>query len=169
MNYEIIIRTMESNRQVFYHLFAGLTHEECLWKPAQEKWCLLEVLCHLYDEERGDFRTRLKSVLDNPQKPFPPIDPIKWVTEHKYLEQNYNAMLPKWLEERKHSIDWLRSLQSPSWDNTYQHPTLGPMSGNFILANWLEHDYLHIRQITRLKHQYLEATSGEKLTYAGQW
>jgi len=43
------------------------------------------------------------------------------------------------------------------------------MSAKFILANWLAHDYLHIRQITRLKYDYLQDIPNENLSYAGNW
>ena len=35
--------------------------------------------------------------------------------------------------------------------------------------NWLAHDYLHIRQIIRLKFAYLQQLSKEDLSYAGNW
>jgi hypothetical protein len=38
-----------------------------------------------------------------------------------------------------------------------------------IFANWLAHDYLHIRQILRLKYEYLKSISEEDLSYAGEW
>jgi hypothetical protein len=38
-----------------------------------------------------------------------------------------------------------------------------------FLHNWLAHDYLHIRQIIRIKYDYLKKTSGEILLYAGEW
>ena len=78
-------------------------------------------------------------------------------------------MLQAFLQERTSSIKWLESLSSPQWDNAYEHPTIGPMSGAMILSNWLAHDYLHIRQITRLKYTYLKALSGQNLGYAGEW
>ena len=166
---EAIIRELSRNRDTFHSLLANPSETFLHWKPAPEKWCLLEITCHLYDEEREDFRTRLKSVLLDPNAPFPPIDPVGWVSARNYINQNYGAMLQAFLQERTSSIKWLESLSSPQWDNIYEHPTIGPMSGAMILSNWLAHDYLHIRQITRLKYTYLKALSGQNLGYAGEW
>lgn len=130
---------------------------------------MLEIVCHLYDEEREDFRARTRHVLDTPLEALTPIDPVGWVVERQYMQQEYAAMLGKFLEERQQSVTWLQSLQSPSWDNAYIHPKFGPLTAKMFLTNWLAHDYLHIRQIDRLKHQYLEHISGEKLDYAGGW
>ena len=73
------------------------------------------------------------------------------------------------LEERAQSVAWLRQLKDPAWGNTHQHPRLGELSAFFFLNNWLAHDYLHFRQITRLKHQYLKENSSNPLDYAGNW
>jgi len=169
MNYSSIFQELQRNRQAFLDLLSGMTKEEYLWKPEPAKWCLLEIICHLYDEEREDFRARLKQVLETPELPFPPIDPQKWVLERNYIEQDFETMLNKFSEERKQSVSWLKSLTSPKWKNAYIHPKFGAISGNLLLSNWLEHDYLHCRQILTLKHLYLKHHSGENLAYAGNW
>jgi len=163
------VEEFESNQNIFKNIFNACSDKEVLWREHDGKWNLLEVVCHLYDEERDDFRTRLKSVFDDPDKLFPPIDPVGWVTERKYSEKDFSRMLEKFLFERKESISWLRSLKNPSLENAFMHPKLGPMSGRFILSNWLAHDYLHIRQILRIKYNYLQYTSGQDLSYAGEW
>ena len=43
------------------------------------------------------------------------------------------------------------------------------MSAENILANWLAHDLLHIRQITTLHWEYLSNMSESNLSYAGDW
>jgi len=162
-----IINKLDSNRQQFQQAFSGLTKEEYTWKPLPEKWCLLEVICHLHDEEREDFRARVKLVLENPETPFPKIDPVAWVTERKYMQQDFEYMLKQFLTEREETLKWLRGLKEPRWDNAYMHPKVGPVTARLLLTNWLAHDYLHFRQILKLKYDYLKFHSGEKLDYAG--
>lgn len=147
----------------------GSTEEEVKWKPAEGKWSLLEIVCHLYDEEREDFRARLKHVLDNSKESPPAIDPAGWVTDRKYMERNFTEMLDLFIEEREQSVRWLQSLQSPEWSNAYDHPKLGRMTAELFLVNWLAHDQLHIRQIIATKYKYLAAQTSETLEYAGAW
>ena len=163
------LQSLTTNRDVFENLFSGLTPEEYTWREHEGKWNLLEVICHLHDEEREDFRARVSSVLEDPLKPWPKIDPVAWVTERKYGEQDIHVMLEKFLNEREATISWLTSLKNPQWNNAYQHPKVGPVSARFLLVNWVAHDYLHIRQITRIKYNYLKFTSGLGLDYAGEW
>jgi nicotinamide riboside kinase len=169
VNLQYYILEFERNGKLIKSLFEEVTGDLVFWKQSEKKWCLLEIICHLYDEEREDFRTRLKSVLENPEKSFPSIDPQGWVKERKYIEQDFENMLEKFLKERNDSILFLQNLEEPKWNNTYIHPKLGPMSAKMILSNWLAHDYLHLKQIIKLKFDYLQLISGESLTYAGNW
>ncbi len=170
MNYAKIIHELSRNPDIIKGLLTGLTEEEYRWKPNPEKWCLLEIICHLNDEEREDFRARTRHVLETPTEPLPPNDPKGWVKDRNYIDQNYTEMIDKFVEERKQSVKWLKSLVDPTWDNVvYNHPKFGQMTAKMFLSNWLAHDYLHIRQILILKFDLLVQASNENLTYAGNW
>lgn len=167
LNY--IISQLERNRAVFVQLLQNASEEEYRWRYHPEKWCLLEIICHLVDEEKEDFRTRLKLVLESPESNPPSINPVGWVSERNYMAQDYQVKVQEFANEREISFDWLKSLNSPPLQNEYPHPKLGPMSGNLYLSNWLAHDYMHIRQITRTQYYYLQHISGQDLQYAGTW
>jgi len=163
-----IIKSLENNLLTFSSLLRMIEPDQYLYKLENADWCILEIVCHLYDEEREDFRTRLRSVLESPLASPPPIDPPAWVKERNYIDQDYGVMLQKFEEERKHSIVYLKSLDQPKWDNYYEHAHLGKLDGNHFLRNWLAHDYLHIKQIIQRKYQFLHSQTGD-ISYAGKW
>jgi hypothetical protein len=169
MNTAYIVGELKRNKMVFKDLLEGLNKEVYWWKPSPEKWNLLEIVCHLYDEEREDFRARVKHTLENPDLPLSPIDPIGWVTERKYAEQDYDTLLQEFITERNNSIAWLNTLTDPKWDNAYKHPKFGELTAEMFFTSWLAHDYLHIKQITKIKYDYFKEVSGEKVSYAGEW
>lgn len=169
MNEKYIIKELERNIEIFKNLLNNVPKEIYFWKQNENKWCLQEIICHLYDEEREDFRARVKYVLELPDHPPEPINPVSWVSERKYLEQDYVKMLEKFSEERKKSIEWLNQLKEPNWNNIYIHSRLGKLTAKMFLTNWLAHDYLHIRQIIKLKFDYLKEITNENLHYAGDW
>ena len=169
MKDKYILLELEKNIQTFKALLNDVPGELILWKQSNEKWCLLEIVCHLYDEEREDFRARVKHLLSNPFDPLPPIDPQGWVKERDYISRNYNEMVVKFLDERRQSVQWLGSLQNPEWRNNYDHPHLGKVNAEMFFINWLAHDYLHFRQITKLKYDYLKHSTSQELNYAGNW
>lgn len=164
------INQLEQNGQRIANLLNDTRREEQLWKPNEDKWCLLEVICHLDDEEILDFKTRLNHVLTTPEQPLPSsIDPVAWVKDKKYIEQDFTEKLNSFISKRKDSVKWLKSLENPNWKNAYQHPKFGPLTAKMFLVNWVAHDYLHIRQITGLKYGYLKDLSHQNLQYAGEW
>ena len=169
MKAPLIINKLAANQGVFQHLFTNISKKEMLWRPYPKHWCLLEILCHLHDNEQEDFKARVQSVLKNPTTPLISIEPTLWVSERNYLAQNFDKKLTAFLQKRSNSINWLNSLVNPKWENVYHHPTYGQLTARNFLVNWLAHDNLHIRQITRIKYLYLQEYSGEDLTYAGNW
>ncbi|MDD7887916.1 DinB family protein [Flavivirga sp. 57AJ16] len=169
MSIKEIIKALENNQQVFKSLLISKGEEQYLWKPEPVKWSLLEIVCHLLDEERDDFKARVKHVLETPLKALIPIDPEGWVKERAYITRDYNQTLQAFLEERHKSVTWLKSQIHANWDNQLTHPKLGDMSAKLFLTNWLAHDYLHIRQILRYHYNYLKQKTNIDLGYAGSW
>ena len=132
-------------------------------------WSVLEAINHLYDEERSDFRVRLEIILQNPDQPFPPINPLGWVEERAYNERELEASLENFVAERRTSLHWLGQLNEPDWAQTARAP-FGPISAGEMFAAWVAHDTLHMRQLVELHHAYVLQLVGHYSTaYAGEW
>lgn len=170
MNINAMIANLEKNREVFRTLISTVTDEQAVWRMSPDKWTVLEIVNHLADEEVEDFRTRLEMTLTNPGAPWPSIDPRSWVAERRYMERDIGDSLQNFRRERGVSIDWLRSLPTPDWDATYQHPKLGPIRAGDLMASWVAHDLLHLRQLLALHWCYTGYLSEPYTSdYAGQW
>jgi hypothetical protein len=164
-----IIDQLARHGDVFRAHFTGLSAQEVRWKPSPEKWCALEIVCHLYDEERDDFRARLMHVLTTPDAPLPATDPSGWMIHRRYLDQDFDTALRNFLEERDRTVTWLRTLTNAPWTNAHPHPRVGPISADLFLVNWVAHDLHHLRQLINLRYEYLKSLSNEPLDYAGTW
>jgi hypothetical protein len=145
---------MAINVDTVQSLLRGVADEQARWKPAPRKWSILEVINHLYDEERLDFRPRVDSTLHDPGKAWPLFDPKELVIERNYNERDFAQSIEEFLVERQKSLDWLGGLSSPDWSRSYTHPTIGELRAGDLLAAWLAHDLLHIRQLARLHVDY---------------
>ena len=151
-------------------LCKDLSNEEARWRPRPDAWSLLEVVGHLEEEERRDFRPRLESTLRAPAEPWAPIDPPAWVREHAYQERDLRELLREFALERASSVFWLRELEAPDWDAAHEHPTLGSLRAGDLLTSWAVHDALHLRQLTRWTYLRTLADAGPyEGTYAGPW
>jgi len=130
---------------------------------------ILEVIGHLYDEERLDFRVRLDFMLHRPGEPWPAINPQGWVQEHRYNEEELQELLGGFLAAREDSVRWLRGLLSPNWEAVYEAP-FGQIRAGDLLAAWVAHDLLHMRQLVELHWGYLvKEVEPYQVVYAGEW
>ena len=169
MQFEQLRQTMEDNADRIRLFASKLPPEQARWKPDPATWSALEVVHHLYDEERLDFRVRLEIVLHHPQDPWPPIDPEGWVVARCYNEQDPDEILRGFLSERLASLTWLEGLGSPDWEATYAAP-FGTIRAGDLFAAWVAHDLLHIRQLVELHWARLvQAAAPYDVRYAGTW
>lgn len=163
-------RQLAATAECIRALVADVGAEQARWKPSPEKWSILEVVNHLADEEVEDFRTRLDLTLHRPGEPWPGIDPQGWVAARAYAERDLGESLDRFARERERSLAWLGALADPGWERAYVHPAAGRITAGSLLASWLAHDLLHVRQITRLRYQYLAARAHpHSPAYAGPW
>ncbi|MBI3244630.1 MAG: DinB family protein [Chloroflexi bacterium] len=170
INLDTTLARLSADADTIASLSRGVTDAQARWKPSPDEWSILEVLCHLYDEEREDFRTRVDFTLHKPTEAWPPIDPAGWVTARGYNQREFGSSLEAFLRERRESLNWLMSLQNPDWNSTHQHPRIGAMMAGDVLAAWVAHDHLHIRQLNHLHWQHLSTqVKSISLDYAGGW
>lgn len=171
MHLDYYIREFQCNSIIFRELFSSASDELKQWRLDDAHWSFQIVLCHLLDEEREDFRARFQLIFEDPQSDFVSIAPQEWVTARDYVNKDYGETLEAFINERKKSVEYLKSLDAGDarWKNIKEHPHLGKLSPAFFLSNWLAHDYLHIRQLTRIRYDYLARVSGTDIGYAGQW
>jgi hypothetical protein len=169
MRLDVVRRELARGAEIVTSLVAGVSAEEARVRPAPEAWSLLEVVCHLHDEEREDFRPRLDVVLHRPEEAWTRIDPAAWVTERQYNTRDLAQTLQAFLAERERSLAWLGTLSAPDWSREYRAP-FGPITAGDLLASWAAHDLLHTRQLLELRRARLLAqTEPHRTQYAGDW
>jgi len=165
-----IVSSLEANAQVIAAQVSGVTDTQARWRPAPDKWSILEVVTHLADEEVEDFRTRVGSTLTSPEAGWGAIDPGGWAVQRRYNEGDLQLSLARFLREREASVSFLGALSDPDWDLAYEHPSWGPIRAGDLLTAWVAHDHIHIRQLNRLQREYLVVSvSGYSPDYAGPW
>jgi len=144
MEFQTLYQELKNSTEMIRTLLAGLNQEEACAKPGADSWSILEVTCHLYDEEREDFREHLDFILHRQDEEYHVIDPQNWVKERRYNEQDFQAMQARFFSERQKSGE--------------------------MFACWVAHDNLHIRQLVELRRARIEnVTQPYPLEYAGDW
>lgn len=169
MEFETLYQDLVHGAEIIRALVLGVTQVEAQVKPTPESWSILEVVCHLVDEEREDFRQRVDFMLNRPGEIWPPIHPGAWVTERKYNERDLEQSLHDFLAERSISLAFLKGLESANW-NTSTTTQFGERKAGDLLGSWVAHDNLHMRQLVELRRVRLQKiTAPYDIRYAGEW
>lgn len=170
MDLEWAITMLAAQEEAIAGLVAGISGDDAHRRPAPGQWSPLEVMAHLLDEEREDFRTRLDLTLHHPETEWPPIDPEGWVTARAYQERDFAETVATWRAERRRSLAWLRGLAAPNLTVARRHPAGFELRAGDLLASWVAHDVLHMRQLVELRYALVQQRSAPfEIGYAGDW
>lgn len=170
MEFQTLYQELANSTEMIRALLTGIGQEQAQVRPDAKSWSVLEVTCHLYDEEREDFREHLDFILHRQKdEEWHPIAPQAWVKLRKYNEQDFKQMKAKFFRERGKSLRWLKSLEEVDWKTRYRSKW-GSMTAGDMLASWAAHDNLHIRQLVELRRARIEKISKPaRIRYAGDW
>ena len=160
---------LERHLGVLEALVGGLDETQARSRPDPARWSVLEIVAHLADEEREDFRARLDILLHVDDRELPKINPQGWVSERRYNDRHLPDALEDFRRERRASLAWLDGLERPDWTRFRQFEW-GRLHAGDVMVSWLAHDFIHIRQINRVLYEGAQAWRGAYSSdYAGTW
>ena len=169
MEFDKLCQELATNAQSIRALVTGISQTDAQIRPTSDSWSILEVICHLADEERNDFRPRLDVMLHHPDQAFAPNDSQAWILERNYNERDLAQSLNDFFNERAQSLAWLSSLASANWEAVYTTPYRVMKAGD-MLGSWVTHDILHLRQLVELRYaRVIGLTAPYDVEYAGGW
>lgn len=146
----------------------GVDPVEARWQPGPGKWSILQVLRHLAHEEREDFRYWMEHLFAHPGTPCPPLRPAP-DTEAWQREGDLETALLGFLQAREASVAWVLGREGADWGLRYREPDFQVSAGD-LLVSWMGHDLVHLRQLVRLRWEYLPAALAPHApTYNAEW
>jgi hypothetical protein len=164
-----LIRQLAENAKAISALVRAVSEDQAAWKPDPDTWSMSQVMDHLYKEELNDFRCHLQEMLSSPPQAWGSLQSAPAVVDHWRQSVDY------FLREREQSIAWLKGLQAPDWQAASVTP-FGPegekivLRAGDVLASWLAHDFLHLRQLIELQYAWCSRQAlPYSLQYAGEW
>lgn len=169
MDFAYLKCLMAQHVEIVCQLTEGVTPEQARWKPDAETWSILEIVNHLYDEEREDFRAHLDAILNKPGEGWGHFSPFESVTERRYNERDLETSVQDFLAERRSSLVWLESLGTPDWEASMPAPWGADISAGDMFASWVIHDQWHIQQLVQIRRAYTIAqVAPYDIQYAGE-
>jgi DinB family protein len=123
------------------------------YKPAPDKWCILEILAHLADIEIL-YSHRIRQMLADKKPVIAPIDQDDWARNLGYMSESAPELVALYGLNRHHTLQLLRRIQLADLDKTAFHPEL---QKNVNVAEYVQrlsaHGANHLQQIERLKKE----------------
>ena len=169
MKFQELYNELTQSTEIIRAMLNGVSQQDAQIKKSPKVWSILEVTCHLYDEEREDFREHLDFILHRQHEEWHPTATQAWVSQRKYNQQNFNKMKAKFFSEREKSFVWLKTIKNAD-SNVKYRTKWRLMTAGDMFASWVAHDNLHIRQLTELRRRLIEIKSKPyKIGYAGDW
>ena len=134
---------------------SGLPEKTLRYKPAPNKWSILEILAHLADMEIL-YAYRIRQMLADKKPVIAPIDQDDWARNLGYLETPPAELVSLYGLNRHHNLRLLRRLKPGDLEKGAFHPEY---KKDVTVAEMVErmggHGANHLEQIERLKKEAL--------------
>ena len=126
------------------------------YKPAPDKWCILEILGHLADMEIL-YAYRIRQMLADQDPVIAPIDQNAWAKNLGYLESSSPELVALYGLNRHANVQLLKRLQAEDLQKSARHPEL---DHRVTVADYVQmmskHGPNHLEQIERLKKEAMQ-------------
>jgi carbonic anhydrase/acetyltransferase-like protein (isoleucine patch superfamily) len=128
---------------------AGAPAARWLERPGADRWCALEVLCHLRDADVEVYLPRLEAMLRESPLMVKDVDMRGWDAARRYREQEASQVLSDWRSARARLVALLAPLTARDWARVGIHSIRGPFPLGEMVRGWADHDASHRLQIGR--------------------
>ena len=130
---------------------SGLPDRTLRYKPAPNKWSILEILGHLADVEIV-YAHRFRQMLADKKPVIAPMDVDDWATRLGYGEESPAELVAAYGLNRHRTLQLLRRLKPGDLEKSAYHPEY---QRDVTVAEYVEkiatHGANHLAQIERLK------------------
>jgi len=132
---------------------SGLPEKTLRYKPAPDKWSILEILAHLADMEIL-YAYRMRQMLADRDPVIAPIDQDAWAKNLGYMESSPPELVALYGLNRHANLRLLRRLKIDDLQKSARHPELDhPVTVADYLQMMSKHGPNHLQQIERLKKE----------------
>lgn len=129
-------------------LTSEVSSEDARWKPADDRFSIAEVICHLAHSETDCYRARLDRFLSEEMPEFEPDDAQMHLEVYK--KADFERDFQHFEDRRKANVERLRALNAEDGNRKARHRAAGEITLSQMLHEWALHDLGHIRQIADL-------------------
>lgn len=132
---------------------SGLAQAVLRYKPAPDKWSILEILGHLADIEIV-YAYRLRQMLADEKPVIAPMDQNAWAKNLAYMDTPAPELVALYALNRHHNLRLLRRLKPEDLAKSAFHPeSKRDVTVATIIEMMSGHGPNHLQQIEKLKRE----------------
>ena len=117
------------------------------FRPGPNEWCNLEVVGHLIEAEQRGFAGRIRLILAQDGRALERWDPEQVARDRQDWERDPSVLLGEFIRLREVSVQLVERLRESDLAKRGEHPTVGTLTVNDIMHEWVHHDRNHIAQM----------------------
>jgi DinB family protein len=130
-------------------LIAGVPDAQLHRRPAPQKWCVLEIIAHLAEDELAT-SWRYRQMIEQPGVTLMGFNQDLWAQLGDYAAWNPRDALEMFRLLREANLGLLSRLTPEQWNCSGIHSERGPITVRSLARHMAAHDINHILQIEHI-------------------
>jgi hypothetical protein len=139
---------LEATPAILRGLMSEISEEDARWKPAEDRFSIAEVLCHLSHSEGHCYGARVDRFLSEEMPELEPDDAQMHLDVCKNADPEED--FDHFEDQREANVERMRGLPADAGNRKAMHRAAGEITLSQMLHEWALHDLGHIRQIAEL-------------------
>ena len=131
----------------------GAAGAELDFKPAPEKWCVRQIVCHLADSEAVNVM-RLRQILAEDHPTLQSFNGEAWAERLDYGRRKLSPVIETFRRLRTENHELLKDLPEEAFARAGTHTEAGPLTLRALIKGSAEHVEEHVKQIQGVRAAY---------------
>ena len=118
-------------------------------KPGENRWSILQIVCHLADAELLAW-ARIRRLITQDRAKMWGYQQEVWADRLGYQQRKVETVLARFALLRRENAELLDGLPAAIWQQTGDHDLYGTLSLQQLIEDYLDHTAKHLDQIKQL-------------------
>jgi len=147
LNLAQTVALLKSTPQTLRYLLSPLEPDILCWHPAQNEWCINEIVGHLTESDHHSFAVPIQTLLAQDWPELEGWDPNAAVSGRNDHERDLAELLTEFEMARQENVLLISELRPGQLARDGIHPQVGELQVVDFIYQWVYHDCNHIKQI----------------------
>ncbi len=130
-------------------MVSGASAEAIHRQPGENRWSILQVVCHLADAELLA-SVRIRRIITQDRTRLWGYQQEVWADRLEYQRRKLETVLSRFVLLRRENAELVSSQPDTAWEQTAEHDLYGVLSLRQWIEDYLDHTAKHLNQIREL-------------------